>query len=161
MPHWRAGHESISSYLRSSDLYDERKSEQAGRPVYFSPVVEIEKMTVERLRNKDKAKGEQRNVAHFRNHRKGLGLNVTNAETLTSLAGSPDTNRWVGLRIQLYVDQGARYPNGTTGPAIRISPQPPKGGVDKPPPELTHETRDRLDREHEERLDAPAKGDVQ
>lgn len=61
---------------------------------------------------------------------KPLGLNATNCATLTSIAGSPDTDRWVGLWVTLYVtktDAGAEKRD-----CIRIRPEaagPPAGPV--------------------------------
>jgi hypothetical protein len=153
MGHWRKNHESDSNSLRSSDLYDERGSEKAGRPVYFKPVVVIERMSVAKVKSREKPSGESRNFAHFKGHKKALGLNVTNAEAITMLAGSPDTARWIGLKLRLYVDPLAQYPGGKKGPAIRISTEAVGNApVDKPPPELTPDTRERLETEHAERL---------
>lgn len=156
MTHWRKNHESASNDLRSADLYDDAASKREGRDVYASPIVRIEKMTVGKVKSREKPKGEQRNYAHFAGKSKALGLNVTNCETLTDLSGSPDTARWVGLTIQLYVDPAARYPSGKKGPAIRIRPMLPKGQADTSPlPEVPAEERERLERDQAERLDEP------
>jgi hypothetical protein len=152
MAHWRKGHESASNVLTSADLYDETRSAKAGRDVYGTTVVEIEKMTVEKVKSRQKPKGERRNFAHFKGHKKALGLNVTNAETLVSISGSPETARWVGLKIQLYVDPQADYPSGKKGPAIRIKQTAATGPIDAPPPELTPEKREQLENEHAERI---------
>lgn len=154
MGHWRQNHDSISNHLKSSDLYDAAKSTAQGKDVYASPVVEIEGMTTDRVKSREKPKGERRNFAKFKGKAKPLGLNVTNCETLESLSGSADPQRWVGLRIQLYVDPQARYPSGKKGPAIRIRPTLPKGPADTSPlPSVPEETRERLEREHEERIE--------
>lgn len=155
MAHWRQNHESSSNLLRSSDLYDERAS-KPGAPSYVSPVVVIEKMSKDVIKSREKPRGERRNFAHFKGKSKPLGLNVTNCETLESLSGSPDPAHWVGLTIQIYVDKQAKYPSGKKGPAIRIRPTRPTGTPDTTPlPELSEETRERLEDEHEERLREP------
>ncbi len=153
MSHWRKNHESASGNLMSADLFDEKKSAETGRPEYFSPIVTIAKMTSGKVKSREKPKGEQRNFMHFKGKDKPLGLNVTNCETLTSLSGTPDVARWVGMTIRLFVDKAARYPSGQTGPAIRISPELPEAKAqDTALPELSEETRERLDTEHEERM---------
>ncbi len=154
MSHWRKNHETDASVLRAADLYNENESKAQGRDVYASPIVEIVKMSADLIKSREKPRGERRNFAHFKGKAKPLGLNVTNCETLQSLAGTPETERWVGLVVQLYVDPKAKYPSGKKGPAIRIRPTRPSGPVDTAPlAETTPETRERLDREHEERLE--------
>lgn len=160
MAHWRKNHESASNDLRSSDLYDDTASKAQKRDVYLSPVVRIEKVVVGKVKSREKPNGERRNYAHFAGKSKPLGLNVTNCETLQALSGSPDTERWVGLTIQLYVDPQARYPSGKKGPAIRIRPTLPKGQADTSPlPNVPDETRERLENEHAERLDEREPGE--
>jgi hypothetical protein len=154
MGHWRKNHETASNDLRSADLYDDAASKRAGRDVYASPIVQIEKVVVGKVKSREKPNGERRNYAHFVGKAKPLGLNVTNCETIQSLSGSPDTDRWAGLTIQLYVDPAARYPSGKKGPAIRIRPTLPKGQADTSPlPDVPTEARERLENEHDERLE--------
>jgi hypothetical protein len=125
--------------------------------VYYSPVVTIERISANAVKSREKPRGERRNFAHFKGKQKPLGLNVTNCETIESLAGSPNTDRWVGLTIQLYVDPRVRYPSGRYGPAIRIRPTMPDGKPDTGPlPEISEQARERLEEEHEERLAEPA-----
>ena len=158
--HWRKNHQSDANNLRSVDLYDEKESKRTGRDCYLSPVVEIAKMGAELIKSREKPKGDKRNFAHFKGKSKPLGLNVTNCETLQDLAGSPDTDKWVGLKIQLYVDPRARYPSGKTGPAIRIRPTLPDGKPDTGPlPEMSEEARERLEQEHVDRVAERAPGE--
>lgn len=153
MGHWRRNHDSKSNLLRHHDLFDERNSTD-GKDVYLSPVVVIERMSVEKLQSKENPKGERRNVAHFRGKAKPLGLNVTNCETLESLSGSPDPQRWVGLTVKLVVDKNAKYPGGKRGPAIRIAPTKPTGPSDTSPlPEVPADVRERLEAEQEANLE--------
>jgi hypothetical protein len=158
MGHWRQNHETESNLLRSSDLYDSANS-KPGRDAYYSPVVLIEKMSKDRIKSREKPRGEMRNFAHFKGKSKPLGLNVTNCETLTSLSGSSDPQHWVGLSVQLYVDPQAKYPSGKKGPAIRIRPMRPTGQADTSPlPSVPDADRERLESEHEERLSEPGEG---
>jgi len=160
MSHWRKNHQSDSNNLRSVDLYDEKESQRTGKDRYVSPVVEIEKMTVGLIKSREKPKGEKRNFAHFKGKAKPLGLNVTNCETIADLAGSPATERWAGLVIQLYVDPQARYPSGKKGPAIRIRPTLPDGKPDTSPlPEVSAEDRQRLEEEQAGRIEEELQAD--
>jgi hypothetical protein len=160
MTHWRKNHQSDANHLKSVDLFDEKESKRTGRDCYVSPVVVIEKMSAGLIKSREKPKGERRNFAHFKGKAKPLGLNVTNCETIQDLAGSPDTDKWIGLTIQLYVDPRSRYPSGKTGPAIRIRPTAPDGKPDTMPlPDLSEEARERLECEHDERLDEREHGE--
>lgn len=153
MSHWRKNHQSDANHLRSVDLYDEKESARTGKDKYLSPVVVIEKMTVDVIKSKEKPRGDKRNFAHFKGKAKPLGLNVTNCETIADLAGSPATERWVGLAIQLYVDPQSRYPSGKKGPAIRIRPTLPDGKPDTSAlPEVSDAERQRLEEEHADRI---------
>ncbi len=158
MGHWRKNHETDSNHLKSSDLYDEKNS-QPGAAVYGSPVVLIEKATTDKVKSREKPRGERRNFIYFKGKSKPLGLNVGNCEILESLSGSPDPQHWVGMTIQLYVDPQAKYPNGKKGPAIRIRPTLPRGQTADtgPLPSVSDAERERLEREHQERIDEPAR----
>lgn len=161
--HWRKNHDSEAArLLKSVDLYDAAKSEP-NRPVYLSPIVEIERMTVEAIKSREKPKGERRNFAYFKGKQKPLGLNVGACEQLEAFAGSPDPKHWVGLVIQLYVDPQAKYPSGKKGPAIRIRPTLPKGAKPdtSPLPEVPEADRDRLEAEHADRIAEPAEQEGQ
>lgn len=154
MGHWRRNHESDSNVLRSIDLYNDVESSRQGRDVYGSPILLIEKMSVDVLKSKEKPKGQRRNFAHFKGKSKPLGLNVGHCETLESLSGSSDPKDWVGLTIQLYVDPQARHASGKKGPAIRMRPMRPKGPADTNPlPDVPPEARERLEREQQERIE--------
>ena len=92
---------------------------KAGRDVYWTPVLKIATVSIGLVKSQDKPNGEELIFLHFEGQSRKLGLNSTNAKTMTSLSGSPVPMRWVGLTIQLYVDPKAKYPKGETGPAIR------------------------------------------
>jgi hypothetical protein len=70
-----------------------------------------------------------------------LGLNATNRKVLAMLAGSTNTASWFGMTVALFVEQNVRYPDGTSGPAVRIRAKrieqskapagaPPEGAVE-------------------------------
>jgi len=52
-----------------------------------------------------------------------LALNATNRKRLAALFDTNECSAWFGKRIALYVEQGVRKPDGTTGPAVRIRPK--------------------------------------
>lgn len=60
-----------------------------------------------------------------------LGLNSTNRKILIMLFGQ--TDKWVGKRIILFVEQNVRRPDGTRGPAIRIRAREPEAPPAKEP----------------------------
>lgn len=151
--HWRKNHDTDVNHLRHYDLLDEASSHD-GRDVYFTPTLLIERVSVDKVKSRQKPNGERRNFIHFKGKGKPLGLNVTNCETLESISGSSDPARWVGLKVQLYVDREARYPSGKKGPAIRIRPTRASGPVDDMP-QVSEEARARLDEEQQAALREP------
>lgn len=48
---------------------------------------------------------DQKLVIHFAGKQKGLVLNKTNAVTISEIAGSDDTDQWVGVPIVIYPTQ--------------------------------------------------------
>lgn len=73
-----------------------------------------------------------------------LALNATNRKTLAALFQSNNTAEWFGKRIALYVEQGVRRPDGTTGPAVRIRA---KRIVDAAPVDATDAAEDEARRD--------------
>ena len=63
-------------------------------------------------------------VVFFKGMKKGLALNKTNATTITKLAGSPDTDSWIGTRITLFPTE-VNFKSDLV-PALRVSSTPPK-----------------------------------
>ena len=51
--------------------------------------------------------------------KKGLVVNATNGDTLCAMTGSEDPERWVGTRVEIYVDEAVKYAGKTTG-GIRV-----------------------------------------
>jgi hypothetical protein len=61
---------------------------------------------------------EMKPVVYFNGEKRGLVMNKTNALRLEYIAGSDDTDDWVGLEITLYTELVSF--GGKSGPAIRI-----------------------------------------
>lgn len=59
-------------------------------------------------------------VLHFRNATKGLVLNVTNAKKIAEIAGSENSDDWIGKRIVLYPENVKVMGKITT--AVRVRP---------------------------------------
>lgn len=113
------------SYLKADELGDAR------------PIVIIDKVKMEDIGDDHKP------VLYFQGKEKGLVLNKTNANMISELAGTPETDEWSGVRIRLYrtkVDfQGKRVAairveaaphNGAAGAAAAPAPVP----APPPPP---------------------------
>ena len=61
---------------------------------------------------------------YFKGVEKPLALNATNAKAIAAIAGSPDTDKWVGQWITLYPTQ-CQSPTGETTDCIRVRPKAP------------------------------------
>jgi len=74
------------------------------------------------VKSREKPKGERKPFVYFKGARKPLVCNATNAKTISQIAGSEDTARWIGVRVTLYqtVVQSA---GGNEVPGIRIRPR--------------------------------------
>lgn len=112
----------FSSHLKADDIGNSK------------PVVTIDRVEVEKVGDEDKP------VIYFVGKAKGLVCNRTNANMITELLGTAETDEWTGQRIRLYkakVDfQGKRVD------AIRIEGAPsvqakPKPVVSEDADELT------------------------
>lgn len=75
-----------------------------------------------RVQSREKPKGERRPFIYFRGAKKPLVCNATNATTISSIAGSEDTDRWIGLRVTLYQTK-VRAKAGQPVDGIRIRPK--------------------------------------
>lgn len=73
-----------STYLKADDLNGSR------------PVVVIRSIKFENLGD------ERKSVLYFEGKDKGLVLNKTNANAITDILGTDETDYWVGARIRLY-----------------------------------------------------------
>ena len=87
-----------SPYLKSADL--------AGHP---SVTVTIKGFTVETMRD-----GEDKPVMWFENKSKGLVMNKTNQDRLVNHIQSDDSDKAIGLDVELYTE------TTTYGPGLRI-----------------------------------------
>ena len=90
-----------------------------------TPVVTIDKLTVEEIQGEEKPKP----VVYFKGSEKGLVLNVTNSNSITAIAGSDETDNWPGVKVRLFtckVDFQGKRVN-----AIRIAD--PKEILQPPP----------------------------
>lgn len=99
-----------------------------GKPKDFA--LEIAKVEAAVIKSKEKPKGERRPFVYFKGANKPLVCNATNAETISSIAGSEDTDRWIGVRVTLYQTQ-VRSKGGKPVPGIRIRPMRAHGPTDE------------------------------
>lgn len=100
-----------SNYLKKEDVGDKRV------------LVTIDRVAVEEVgQGKDK---ETKPVLYFQGHSKGMVLNVGNAQAITEIAHSDETDDWSGVRIVLYVDKNVMFGSERVG-GLRVM-APPKG----------------------------------
>ena len=76
-----------SKFMKSSELDGDE------------PVVIIDRVAVEPI-GQDK---EMKPVIYFQGLEKGLVLNRTNSKKISDIAGTPETDKWRGVEIKLYV----------------------------------------------------------
>jgi hypothetical protein len=119
--HWRAMTDKET--LGAWDLAD-----KAGNPKDFT--LEIVRVQRGLVQSKEKPKGEHRPFIYFKNAQKPLVCNATNAETISAMAGSEDTDRWIGLRVTLYQTR-VKSKGGKPVQGIRIRPMKASGPVDE------------------------------
>ena len=116
-----------SNYLKASDLGESQ------------PVVTIDRVDVEPV-GRDK---EMKPVVYFTGKQKGIVLNKPNSKKIAEIAGSHETDDWVGVQIKLYATE-VEF-SGEQVEAIRIkSPKQtakPKPAP-KPEPEEAHAYED-------------------
>lgn len=89
-------------------------------------------VVIERVEMEDIG-GETKPILHFRGKERGLVLNKTNANSISMILGTDETDNWPGKRVTLYPSktdfQGKRVD------CIRVdSPQPGAAPVPPPPP---------------------------
>jgi len=121
-----------SNYLKAADL-------RGGRVT-----VAIDSVVIENIGDEDKP------IVYFQGKEKGLVLNKTNANMITEIAKSSETDAWVGVRVTLYstrVDfQGRRvdairvdYPPAARTQASQAMQEqvPPPNDGDRPPDDDT------------------------
>lgn len=82
------------------------------------------------VKSREKPKGERRPHVFFKGARKPLVCNATNAEAISAMAGSEDTDRWIGLRVTLY-QTSVRSAKGKQVMGIRVRPMRATGPVEE------------------------------
>ena len=105
-----------SNYLKAEDIGNKKIT------------VTMAKVELETMPQGDK---EEKPVLYFRNGKKGLVLNVTNASTIAEAYGD-ETDGWKGKPIVLYVDKNVQYA-GKRVSGIRV--MVPVAQVAEPEPE--------------------------
>jgi hypothetical protein len=108
-----------SKFLKASDLNDQ------------TITVKISDVKVEQVGQNQDTKP----VAYFEGKKKGLVLNKTNSRKIAQIAGSPETEDWVGVEVAIYPTETEF--GGESVECIRV--KAPKGNVrrvepDGPPP---------------------------
>ena len=82
-----------SKYLKAADLHEGS-----------DPIT----VTIDHISHEDVGFGNDKDlklVAYFRKAKKGLVLNVTNANKIAALSNNGDTDEWEGLAVELYVTE--------------------------------------------------------
>lgn len=74
--------------------------------------------------------GETKPILHFKGKERGLVLNKTNANSITFIVGSDETDQWVGKRVVLYPSKTDFQ--GKSVACIRVDP--PQQAAPPPPP---------------------------
>ncbi len=90
-----------------------------GKPKDF--VLEIAKVQRGLVQSREKPRGEHRPFVYFKGAQKPLVCNATNAESFSAMAGSEDTDRWIGLRVTLFQTQ-VKSKGGKPVTGIRVRP---------------------------------------
>lgn len=121
MAHWRAMTERDT--LGAWDLVG-----KDGKPKDFT--LEIERVAAGVVKSREKPKGEKRPFVYFKGAKKPLVCNATNANTISSMAGSEDTDRWLGLRITLYQTK-VKAKGGEQVMGIRVRPMRAQGPAEE------------------------------
>lgn len=135
MTHFRALMKPAET-LRAYDLVG-----KDGQPKDYT--LEIARVVPGKVFSPDSNKTDPMPMIYFKGASKPLGCNVTNAETISSIAGSKHIEKWVGTRVTLYQTM-VRAKAGGRVEGIRIRPQAPKGaGEVLPDREPDHDMLDR------------------
>ncbi len=120
-----------------------------GKPKDF--VLEIAKVQRGLVQSKEKPRGEHRPFVYFKGAQKPLVCNATNAESFSSMAGSEDTDRWIGLRVTLFQTM-VKSKGGKQVVGIRVRPMkataaPEEMGAGQPVDEAMREEQNEAMRE--------------
>ena len=118
MPHYRTMMKN-AEYLNSADLFDEKND------VFREAVVQIDRVTKGEIAG-EKGRKDGMPFVYFKGKGKPLGANATNCKSIARIAGSPKTERWIGLWITLYVTKTDSRDGEVD--CIRIRPKAAKPG---------------------------------
>lgn len=115
MPPWRTMMKSDN--LTAADLWDEREGK------YLNFVLQIDSVKAGTVVGEG---GRERGMPFvtFARAKKPLGLNSTNARTISTIVGSEDVNRWKGQWIELFVTKTKMGKDVVD--CIRVAPTAPK-----------------------------------
>lgn len=139
MAHWRALFSS-AHYLTAADLYDERTDS------FREVTVQIERVNRVTMTG-EKGREDSRPGVYFVGHKKPLGANATNCDTISLVVGSDDMKRWPGKRITLFVGE-TQIRQGTRTikrPCVRVKPSAPPEDRPRSAPTLPTNPPDRED----------------
>ena len=123
MPHWRTMTD--SEYLHAGDLMDAK----TGTAREYT--LEIASVSPGTLVG-EAGRSTRRPIVRFRGAKKPFGVNATNAKVISTIAGSPLTERWIGTRVTLYVTT-TRAKGGEVVECIRIRPRAATTALDEVP----------------------------
>lgn len=93
--------------------------------------VTISEVSVEEIDGDDGSK-EKKPVLHFHGKEMGMVLNKTNADILTEMLGTDETDEWLGHKIVLFVDKSVMFGGKRVG-GIRITHMPNAKPAPPPP----------------------------
>lgn len=121
MPHWR-----LMTEKDTLGVWDLAGPDGKPRDV----TTEIVRVEAKKVVSQEKPKGELRPFVYFKGTRKALVCNATNAKTISSIAGSEDTDKWIGVRVTLFSTM-VKAKGGQPTPGIRIRPMRGTGPVEE------------------------------
>lgn len=117
--HWRAATDSTSNYFNATSVYEHTGGVENGEMV-----VRVEAATKDKIESNDGGRKTSKRcvMLKFEGHEKKLGLNVTNAQALEKLTGTPYYADWNDQRpvLVLYVEPVTN--NGKPGVRIKSAP---------------------------------------
>ena len=101
--------------LKFNEMFPSRffKADDLPQPL----AVKIKEVHMEKLGDQN---GDEKPVLYFVGLDKALALNKTNASAIITIAGSDDTDNWIGCKIELYRDRVMFRGQRTAG--IRVRP---------------------------------------
>jgi len=118
--------------------------------------VEFEHVTGGELSG-DQGRKTKKPIAKIKGKPKKLALNSTNCKVIEALYGTPDTDKWAGIRVTLYPTTTSF--GGQTMDCIRIRPTLPKARGDAPKSDAKgKDVRALSDQIAEKMTESPASG---